>query len=207
MNEQTSPLTDPKALRAIAHPLRVRLYEILTAEGPATVSQLAEKLGAMVGTLSYHLRQLEAHGYIEEAPELAHDRRERWWRAIPGGLRWSEVALDDTPGGREAADAARRVLLGRQIDRLRHWNQHQSRWSGVWRDAAFSTDMLLTLTPHELRQFGDEISEVVHRWVERTRHRQATNGSRAAKGRRQVFFFAHAFPFDEDTPGTRKRHY
>lgn len=192
MTDKTPSLTDPKALRAIAHPLRVRLYELLTAEGPATVSQLAEKLGAMVGTVSYHLRQLGAYGYIEAAPELAKSRREHWWRAVPGGLRWSEVALEEAPGGREASDAARRVLLGRQIDRLRSWNERTDEWDSSWRSAAFSTDMLLMLTPDELEQFGKDVSAVVHRWVEETRR----DGSRDDASRKQVFFFAHAFPFE-----------
>ncbi len=198
MSKQTRPLPNPQALRAIAHPMRVRLYEILTAEGPATVSQLSDKLDAMVGTLSYHLHQLEAYGYIEEAAELAHDRRERWWRAIPGGMRWSEVALEGTPGGHEAADAARRVLLGRQIDRLRAWNEHAEKWSRAWRTAAFSTDMLLALTPAELEQFDDDISAVVHHWVERTRQNRQRDGRPPHRSRRrQVFFFAHAFPFEQ----------
>jgi DNA-binding transcriptional ArsR family regulator len=192
---KTPSLTDPKALRAIAHPLRVRLYELLMAGGPATVSELAEKLGAMVGTVSYHLRQLEAYGYIEAAPELAKNRRETWWRAVPGGLRWSEVALEQAPGGREASDAARRVLLGRQIDRLRVWIERAEDWDPRWRSAAFSTDMLLTLTPDELEQFGKDVSAVVHRWVEETRD----GGSPDGADRQQVFFFAHAFPFEQSS--------
>ena len=192
MAGKTPSLTDPKALRAIAHPLRVRLYELLTAKGPATVSQLAAKLGAMVGTVSYHLRQLEAYGYIEAAPELGASRRETWWRAVPGGLRWSDVVLEQTPGGREASDAARRVLLGRQIDRLRSWIEQAERWDSSWRSAAFGTDMLLTLTPEELEQFGKDVSAVVHRWVEATRDASSRDGA----DRQQVFFFAHAFPFD-----------
>ena len=195
MAAKTPSLTDPKALRAIAHPLRVRLYELLMAGGPATVSELAEKLGAMVGTVSYHLRQLEAYGYIEAAPELAKNRRETWWRAVPGGLRWSEVALEQAPGGREASDAARRVLLGRQIDRLRAWNERAEEWDSSWRIAAFSTDMLLTLSPDELEQFGKDVSAVVHRWVEATRDGATPEQS----DRRQVFFFAHAFPFEHDS--------
>jgi DNA-binding transcriptional ArsR family regulator len=196
VSTRTPSLTDPQALRAIAHPLRVRLYELLTAEGPASVSQLAEKLGAMVGTVSYHLRQLETYGYIEAAPELAKSRRETWWRAVPGGLRWSEVALEEAPGGREASDAARRVLFGRQIDRLRSWNQRSDEWDSSWRSAAFSTDMLLTLTPAELEQFGKDVSAVVHRWVEETRDGASRDGDR-----QQVFFFAHAFPFVERSSG------
>lgn len=195
MAAKTPSLTDPKALRALAHPLRVRLYELLTVEGPATVSQLAEKLDAMVGTVSYHLRQLEAYGYIEAAPELAKSRRETWWRAVPGGLRWSDVALEQAPGGREASDAARRVVFGRQIDRLRSWSEHADEWDSSWRSAAFSTDMLLTLTPDELEQFGKDVGAVVHRWVEETQ----AGGSRDGDDRRQVFFFAHAFPFKQSS--------
>src|SRR5581483_4571181 len=119
--------------------------------------------------------------------------------------RWSEVSLDETPGGREAAEAARRVLLSRQVDRLRDWNQGQSHWSEAWRDAAFSTDMLLTLTPNELRQLGDEINDVIHHWVEKSKQQQPTNGSRARKGRRQIFFFAHAFPLEEEVGNPRRR--
>ncbi len=197
--KRTTPLSNPQALRAIAHPVRVRLYEILTAEGPSTVSQLAVKLNAMVGTLSYHLHQLEFYGYIEEAPELAENRRERWWRAIPGGMRWSEVALGDAPGSRAAADAARRVLVSRQVDRLRRWNEQPAKWPAAWRDAAFSTDMLLTLTPAELRQFSEDISDVVHRWVKQTKQQPPpTQKPSRRTRRRQVFFFAHAFPFDDD---------
>lgn len=193
----TRPLTDPQALRAVAHPARLRLYEILSAEGPATVSQLAERLGARVGTLSYHLRQLASYGYIEEASELAHDRRERWWRAVPGGLRWSELTLADTPGGREASDAAQRVLLGRQLDRLRGWYERADEWNENWRAAAFSTDMLLSLTPSELKEFSDQISEVVHRWAEHSQRSIPDDGTGDSENA-PVFFFAHAFPLDDD---------
>lgn len=175
--------------------MRIRLYELLTVEGPATVSQLAEKLGAMVGTLSYHLRQLESYGYIEEAPELAHDRRERWWRAIPGGMRWSTVALEETPGGREASAAAERVLLGRQIGRLRGWREHADEWDPAWREAAYSTDMLFSLSSAELAAFAGELSALVHTWAERTRQKIDRDGAKAPDGDRTlVYFLAHAFP-------------
>jgi hypothetical protein len=61
--------------------------------------------------------------------------------------------------------------------------------------------MLLALTRGELRQFGEEISAIVHRWVERSKANGSADGARRPrKGRRrQVFFFAHAFPFESDS--------
>ena len=72
--------------------------------GPATASQLAEKLGESSGATSYHLRQLAAHGFIEDAPEHGKGR-ERWWKAVHTGLRFDDALLTDAnPDVRGAAD-------------------------------------------------------------------------------------------------------
>lgn len=189
---ETRPLTDVLALRAIAHPSRIRLYELLSSEGPATVSHLAERMNAEVGTLSYHLRQLASYGYVEEATELASDRRERWWRAVPGGLRWSELALSDTPGGREASDAAERLLINRQIERLKRWHEEPGHFDDAWRAVAFNTDVLLLLAPDDLRELAEKLGDLIHTFAERARSRTDGDGKR-----QPVFFFAHGFPVDE----------
>lgn len=76
-NERT---LDAESLKAFAHPLRMALYGALQDHGAATASQLARRLGESSGQTSYHLRQLEKHGFIEDDP--AHQGgRERWWRA------------------------------------------------------------------------------------------------------------------------------
>lgn len=71
---------DPSALKALTHPLRLRMLARLRVEGPATASGLAARLGLNSGATSYHLRQLALHGFIEEDPDRGN-QRERWWRA------------------------------------------------------------------------------------------------------------------------------
>ncbi len=69
---------DSSALRALAHPLRVKIYDILSQYGPQTASSLAERLGESSGSTSYHLRALAKHDLIREAPDRGTGR-ERWW--------------------------------------------------------------------------------------------------------------------------------
>src|SRR4030095_2278376 len=86
----TPPLTvkvlDGDALKALAHPLRMRLLAGLRYHGRATATMLGERLGESSGSTSYHLRVLAEHGFIEEVPGHAGGRgrgRERWWRGGP----------------------------------------------------------------------------------------------------------------------------
>ena len=67
-----------REIRALAHPLRLRLLESLREE-PATASMLARRLDESSGATSYHLRELYRHGFIEEDSERG-TARERWWR-------------------------------------------------------------------------------------------------------------------------------
>ncbi|NUT30943.1 MAG: helix-turn-helix transcriptional regulator, partial [Streptomyces sp.] len=80
---------DARTLRGLAHPLRMQLLSALRRGGPATASQLAEKLGESSGATSYHLRQLAAYGFVEDAPDHGKGR-ERWWQAVHQGVRFDE---------------------------------------------------------------------------------------------------------------------
>ncbi|WP_327389392.1 helix-turn-helix domain-containing protein [Streptomyces microflavus] len=203
MSRQTDKVTDPRTLKVITHPLRLRLYEVLVSEGPATASRLSKYVPAAPGSLSYHLRQLAEYGYIEEAPELGEkDSRERWWRAVPGGVRWSANDFDDTPGAQEALASAQRVLTGRQLERLRRWQTvGRSKWGPDWASAAISSDSFLRLTTAELRELGAEIDAVLEKWAGRTKPTAADDNAEApqADRREQVFLFFHAFPQAEDS--------
>ncbi len=70
----------PQQLRALTHPVRLRMLGILRTEGPATATVLAQRLGLNTGATSYHLRQLAQHGFIDDDAERGNGR-ERWWRA------------------------------------------------------------------------------------------------------------------------------
>jgi DNA-binding MarR family transcriptional regulator len=81
MKDDAEPVTldDPGRLKALSHPLRRQILHRLRTYGPATSTTIGEVLGANTGTTSYHLRQLEKYGFIEEIPERSTGR-ERWWR-------------------------------------------------------------------------------------------------------------------------------
>ena len=92
-------ITDAKALAAMANPFRSRILDALAVDGPSTASVLAQRTGQATGSASHHLKVLAAADLVVEAPELARDRRERWWRLVAPGTRWSraEFATDAGP--------------------------------------------------------------------------------------------------------------
>jgi DNA-binding transcriptional ArsR family regulator len=84
-------------LRALAHPLRLQLLELLKDDGPATASGLGRRVGENSGTTSWHLRQLADAGLVVEDTGRGN-RRERWWRAAHEHLRMRSKDFVDDPG-------------------------------------------------------------------------------------------------------------
>src|SRR3954451_23671612 len=98
----TYHVQDPEALEALAHPLRGRLLGLLRADGPATASGLAERVGESSGVTSYHLRKLAEVGFVEEDQERG-TRRERWWRAAHTSTSWSPSDFLGNPEAHRAS--------------------------------------------------------------------------------------------------------
>src|SRR5689334_17750089 len=90
-------ITEAAVLSALAHPFRARLIDALKVDGPSTASSLAKRTGQAIGSVSHHLKVLSEVALVEEVPELARDRRERWWRLATTGFRWSRSDLGDDP--------------------------------------------------------------------------------------------------------------
>jgi len=181
------PVDDYRVLVAVGHPLRRRLLDVLRVERAATTSALAERLGVAVGSVSHHAKVLAEHGLVVPAPELAKDRRERWWRLGDARVSWSTQAFADDPAATAASTAADDLSVRLQLERLRAWRSGRTSSPPEWQDAATSTDTWLQLTPEELGEMSEELTAVLLRWAERGR-----SGDRP--GRRPVFAFAHAFP-------------
>ncbi|TXL60594.1 ArsR/SmtB family transcription factor [Aeromicrobium terrae] len=159
-------VTEAVALSALAHPVRSRLIDALQVDGPSTASVLARRTDQAVGNVSHHLRVLAEAGLVEEAPELAKDRRERWWRLATAGFRWSHSDLVGDPAAEAAGAAAESLQLRRQVDRTSAWLD-AAESNETWRDAAFATQSWLRLTPEELAELSQEIVALVRRWSER----------------------------------------
>ncbi len=172
---------------AIHHPLRRRLLEMLAAEGPATASQLAVRTGQLVGNVSYHLKTLARAALIEEASELARDRRERWWRQVPMSLRWSVVDAPDASDDEIIAAAAEQQNLSHHVDRVYQWFEARASYGPDWTRAAYATESWLQLTAEELVELTERLQDMV---ADFGRSIDANDGQQ----RESVYFFAHAVP-------------
>lgn len=179
-------VVDPAVLKALAHPLRRRAIEALVVAGPATVSMLADTLDEAVGKVSFHVAQLAKHGLVEEVPELARDRRERWWRT--SGFSWSDADFLDDPVEKAAADAAFAVNVNGHMERVLEYRAEMAGWGKDWADAAYCADHWLELTPAELRQFTSELEDVFARWAKPEPQQQEQ------EQRERVYTFMYAFP-------------
>ncbi|OIJ90346.1 transcriptional regulator [Streptomyces sp. MUSC 14] len=137
--------------RGLAHPLRMELLKALRHGGPATASQLAERLGESSGATSYHLRQLAAHGFVEDAAERGKGR-ERWWKAADQGLVFdSDEFQDADPQVRGAMNTFLHEVANTHTRELSTWLATRNEWSHSWARSTDVSDMTLRLTP-ELAQ-------------------------------------------------------
>lgn len=155
-----------EALRALAHPLRVRIFDELSAYGPLTASGLAARLGESSGATSYHLRQLERHGLVQE--DVARgDRRERWWERRPGSVATPEPR--NLPAG--SAERLAAQLVEDEWMRARDTNLHDylaegpSVFDDDWLDAAAFDTINLRLTPEQLHAFVSDVDVVLRKYI------------------------------------------
>jgi DNA-binding transcriptional ArsR family regulator len=184
------PAVATEALHALAHPLRVRMYDELSSRGPATASELARRFGESTGATSYHLRQLARHGFIEEDPTRG-TLRERFWRAKPGSHRFAtpEMMRTAPPATREAA----RLVTGEwnrgRTERVEYWRATMDTWPLAWAEASLDLTGHYRMTAPELAEFQAELREVVTRWADRVRDLEGDD-------RYDVELQIHAFPLD-----------
>lgn len=150
-------IDDPRVLRALAHPLRLRLLAALSFGGEATATQLAEELGESSGSTSYHLRQLARYGFVEEAE--AEDARSRPWRKTSRGISWSPIG--EGPGHEDAATELRRQLLQRYAAEVNAYLGHEAELDDEWREAAILADDASYLTVDELREVWRRLHDVL----------------------------------------------
>lgn len=159
-------VTEFQVLAAMTHPLRRRLFDILKVDGPSTASVLASRTDQAVANISHHLRVLADNKLIEEVPELARDRRERWWRLVTAKLRWAAADFEHEPAGAAVARAAESLNLAHHVDLVRRFAENDAERE-VWREGAFSADAWLRVTPAELAEIGRQLVSVLERWSDR----------------------------------------
>ncbi|WP_433235244.1 ArsR/SmtB family transcription factor [Streptosporangium sp. CA-135522] len=156
-------ITDPRAIRALAHPLRLDLIDLLSRIGPATAAVCARHLGTTQASCSFHLRQLAKYGYVVEA--VSEDQRERPWRVTD-----PEQSLSSSTGGLAAVELER-VFIEREATRLLDWTQARPNAPAEWRTAAFLSGITAPMTAQELDKLGHQLLEVLAPYIERANGR------------------------------------
>lgn len=174
MTEQRRPdrVLDSGALRALAHPLRVRIYDILSQYGPQTASTLAERLGESSGSTSYHLRALAKHELIREI-EGRGTTRERWWERPVGGVAFANPASMTTPSGRAATQIVMSEFLrGRHEQLMAFVETELVAADAAWAESTMISTATARLTPAQSAELNRRIMAVIDETVDAYRDQE-----------------------------------
>ena len=156
-------LTDPRELRALSHPTRLTLLELLDADGPMTATQAGERIGESPASASFHLRTLAKYGFVEEAP--GGRGRQRPWRITPETQEIREENL--SPEGMIAAGALVELLRQRDVERLRAWSTTRLHYPERWRQSSKELRLSVHLTADELAAFTEAVTAALGPYLDR----------------------------------------
>lgn len=182
----TIEIKDLSELRALSHPLRMRILGRLRIEGPATASTLGRALGESSGATSYHLRRLASHGFVEELPDRGTGR-ERWWQAAHQVTSLSIADFLNDPESLAAAKILRRRALSLYARLIETWVAGEGTWEPEWIKAAILDDRWARFTPEGLVAFQRAVLALIDEYALPD---QSEDGERVA-------VLLHAFPVRE----------
>jgi len=188
-------ITDTSWMRAMAHPLRWQILDVLRSSAdPMTATEISEQVGESPANCSFHLRTLAKYGFIEEAG--GGKGRSRPWRARDVAIEVNDEAGADTPTG---ARALRDIIRARAFQAIEAWEHGDTPYPPAWRDAAMSAEWELKLTLEDLAQIQDEFKAILDRYTAR---------DKAPDDAVQAKVLAWAFPIGvlpENAPGRSRR--
>lgn len=156
-------VSDPLALRALAHPVRRELLELVGREGTITGAEAARQLGISQALASHHLHQLAKYGFVE--PAEPDDQRARPWRV-------TSTSIDIRPqvgAGRDANDVLQRMTLERAAQQLAEWQQRRRELGDDWIEPTEIATGLLYLTVTELAELRAGIDALIEPLVAQRR--------------------------------------
>jgi hypothetical protein len=156
-------ITDPRTMRALAHPIRLSLLSLLRTEGPMTATKAGERIGESAASCSFHLRQLSKYGFVEEAS--GGHGRERPWQAT--AMLTDVATIGDSPEFTAAADLFRSIVLDRYFESAARWLDAKPNESPEWQQAAQFTDRILYVTAAELATVTRQIEDLLDGYADR----------------------------------------
>jgi DNA-binding transcriptional ArsR family regulator len=161
--QRATRLTDPKALRALAHPIRLELMHLLRTEGPLTATKAGELIGESSASTSFHLRQLAKYGLVE--PAEGGQGRERPWRASE--LFTNIPSVIDEPKLEAAAGVLNSVIAEYYFESLARWLEARPDEPAEWQRADLFGDTMIYVTASELAELGHQVDELVDQYFDR----------------------------------------
>jgi DNA-binding transcriptional ArsR family regulator len=182
-------ISDPKAIRALAHPLRLDLLETLAVTGPATAAECGRVLSVPQANCSFHLRQLARHGFVEEAPQ-GEDRRERRWQlpATQARIRVSSA------GGAFVQRQLEQLVVERETQAVLDYLPHRAGDDPRWRAANGAVAAVALLD-------ADEAAALKRQWLALLEPYLARVASEPRPGQRLTRYFMTATPMANVNPG------
>jgi len=161
--EHLRTLSNARELRALAHPVRMALYEVLALHQSLTATQASKLVGGSPSSVAYHLRTLAKYGYVEETNDGTG--RERPWRLAEIGFNFS--GNSDDPEANAAADALARQMFKRWLERRDEYKRSKDRWSEEVREATGDSNMILFGTVEEFRELREGFARLTAKYFDR----------------------------------------
>jgi DNA-binding transcriptional ArsR family regulator len=205
MTSDSEGLSDPKAMRALAHPARLMILNRLGVQGSATATEVAEIAGITPSAASYHLRMLAKYGFVEDAPPRG-DGRERLWKTADKPLSVG-VMPDDQPEVRDAKTLLIRALRRVADEEAELAVANAAQEPEEWREATRFGRTRIRVDASELARLNEEIDKLLEPYVARYRGEgDAPSGARIAEAQINLFPVAKrvvpGLPTeDHDVPG------
>ncbi len=144
-------------MRALAHPLRWKLLEVLDLESQATAAQCARIIGESHSLCSFHLHQLAKYELVEQVATTS--RRDRPWRLTHKNLSIMTEPADQPD--KVAIRALRSLIANREMELLETWIQRQFDYSEEWRSASMVSRTQIWLTPEELHEVRQALLDII----------------------------------------------
>ncbi|OLF08818.1 hypothetical protein BLA60_22725 [Actinophytocola xinjiangensis] len=163
MVEPSPRITDPKALRALAHPLRWQLMEIVSRAGTATATHCATATGESVANCSYHLNMLAKYNFVEQA--AGGQGREKPWRVVDTAMSVSEEGMDTD--GTLAARAATGAFLDYELHQIRERLNRVHLEAPGWRTAVGVDGAHEFLTVEEVEELRGAVRDLTDKFRDR----------------------------------------
>jgi DNA-binding transcriptional ArsR family regulator len=158
-------MLDTGALRALAHPLRIQIYDILSQYGPQTASSLAAMTGESSGSTSYHLRALAKQDLIREVDDRG-SARERWWERPKGGVSFGNPEALRTPAGRAASQVVLTEYLNRRHAQLMRFVAESLQNATDFEENSMISTANVQLTDPQIRELVDRMQTLIDEFAE-----------------------------------------